>query len=234
MTRNSQKQEEKYFAGVAAKLLNKSWRIKEAPDEREWPDLIVTEGDASFGLEVRNVYLDEGSSGSKKKQDEVYRSNLISNLAKKYYSMNGVPVSLKINGELSKELFTDMVNCINRVSKDLDDFEVRKQKIGEGKTIIYITKVLDELGEYDKWQYVGDSVGWVSEITDDHILELINSKNKNFDNYTKNISDVRLLLVANRLKNSGRAVFAQGVRLGPLGFSGAYLLSYPDEVNEIM
>jgi len=54
MTRPVQKKRERFFAEEAARSLGKSWSLSE---DREHPDFIVTEGDQSFGLEVRQIFM---------------------------------------------------------------------------------------------------------------------------------------------------------------------------------
>jgi hypothetical protein len=85
MTTQNQKQLEIIYAKKASELLGEPWKIEPSPDELSWPDLIVTTDLGKFGLEVREIYLDESSKGSTKKANEQHNLKNIKKLADDYY-----------------------------------------------------------------------------------------------------------------------------------------------------
>ena len=75
MTRQSQKNRERFFAEQAVHSLDKDCSI--LPEERENPDFMVADGDKRFGLEVAAVFTgeqDDTGSTMKKNESEVQRT----------------------------------------------------------------------------------------------------------------------------------------------------------------
>lgn len=61
------------------------------------------------------------------------------------------------------------------------------------------------------------------------IDDAIREKARNLSRYKTNISDVRLLLVSNRIFNSGKARSPEHMHCNTHGFNKVYYLSYPEE-----
>jgi hypothetical protein len=97
-----------------------------------------------------------------------------------------------------------LLNAILREVPQLSEFEQKRIEPYNG-CVIYVRRLPDYLGEYKRWNYVSDKVGWVSNINKDVIDKVIVGKAKNLPKYATNISDVRLLLVSDRIFNSGKA-----------------------------
>lgn len=73
----------------------------------------------------------------------------------------------------------------------------------------------------------------MKKINKEDIDKYITMKAVKVSKYQKNISDVRLLLVSNRMSNSGRAWLPEESKFKKQGFSEIYYLSYPDSVKKL-
>jgi len=231
MTRRYQKYTELAYAKKAGELFGEIWKVETTPDERDWPDLIVSTGKEKFGLEVREIYLDETEKGSLKKVDESKNRKIIQELANSYYKSNSAPIKVDILGNL-----TDPEKILATIIKSVPQLSVSDQKeieVEDGCRI-YIDRIPDQFGEYKNWNYISDKVGWVETIDKDIINKFITMKAAKLTKYKKNISDVRLLLISDRLNNSGRAKLQDGLKFNKQGFTEVYYLSYPESVKKLI
>ena len=232
MTTEHQKSLEIMYAKKAGELLDESWEVEPSPNEVSYPDLIVTAESGKFGLEVSEVYLDESSKGSTKKAYEKNNLKNIKNLASTYYKTTGSSINVKFLGDCNIGRNNQLLNAIIGEVKHLSEFEQKRIEPYNG-CAIYIRRLPDQLGEYKKWSYVSDRVGWVSNIDKDVIDRVIVRKAKNLQKYAKKISDVRLLLVSDRIYNSGKARLVSDIICDACGFSRVYYLSYPEAIWQL-
>ena len=225
MTTKHQKSLEIMYAKKAGELLDESWKVEPSPDEVNWPDLIVTTELGKFGLEVREIYLDESNQGSTKKANEKNNLKNIKKLADAYYKTTCYSIKVDFLGDIGHH--DQLLSVITREVPQLSKFEQKRIEPYNG-CVIYIRRLPDQFGEYKRWNYVSDKVGWVSNI-DKNILErAIDGKAKNLPKYAKKISDVRLFLVSSRIFNSGNARLANDISCDTCGFNNVYYLSYPE------
>jgi len=232
MTTKYQKKREIMFAKETGKLLGESWDIKSSPDEENCPDLIVAAELGKFGLEVREIYLDESKKGSTKKANEKNNQKKIKKLADDYYktTCSPIPVKVKLLGDLN--CHNQLLNTITREVKQLSPLEQKKIELHNGCSI-YITRLPEHFEEYKRWDYVTDMTGWVGYINKDLIQKIIAEKAQNIPKYTREIPDIRLLLVSDRVFNSGKARLASNTICDACGFTNVYYLSYPEEACKI-
>lgn len=230
MTIEQQKFFEKMYASEAGGLLGESWEVEFSPDEVDYPDLIVTTKSGTFGLEVREIYFDESSKGSVKKAHEKENSRKIKKLASAYYNKNRSSIKVDFLGNIGHH--DQLLDAITGEAKQLTEWE-RKRIAPYNGCVVYIQKLPDQFGEYTRWIYVSDRVGYVRAMTRDFIQEAIAKKAKNLKKYRKNISDVRLLLVSDGQYNSGRAFFADDISFDACGFNSVYYLLSPTEVHRL-
>ncbi|MEW5949152.1 MAG: hypothetical protein AB1711_07040 [Thermodesulfobacteriota bacterium] len=230
MTTKYQKCVEIIYAKKTGELLDELWEVEPSPDEVSWPDLIVTTKLGKFGLEVRELYLDESSKGSAKKAIENNNMKNINKLANAYYKTTYYPIKADFLGDIGRH--DQILNTLIRGVEQLSEFEQKRLEPYNG-CVIYIQRLPDQLGEYKRWNYVSDKVGWVSKI-DQKVIEMaVVEKAKNLPKYSKKISDVRLLLVSDRIFNSGKARIANDIICDAHGFYKVYYLSYPEEVWQV-
>lgn len=230
MTTEHQKNLETFYAEKASDLLGKSWKVRPSPGEVGWPDLLVTTEKGEFGLEVREIYLDETQRGSIKKATENNNLKIIQKLADAYYKSNLHPIKVSLLGDITNH---DQILCTitNEVSQ-LSELGQKRIEPYSG-CLIYIQRFPDQLGEFKGWDYVSDRVGGVCNVNKEVINRAIALKAKKLSKYTKNISDIRLLLVSDRILNSGKAQLADDITFNKHGFTIVYYLSYPVSVREL-
>lgn len=230
MTTDTQKKQEIRFARRAAELLVEEWQVRCAPNEESWPDLIVESSGITFGLEVRELYPDESKKGSKKRENESLHIASISALAKKYYKSSCVPIRVNILGSIEQEevILESLLQSIER----LGDLEQARLEPYEG-CVAYVLKLPSNFGKYMRWSYISDKVGWVGYLDCENIEEKIKEKAIKIKKYSENIKEIRLLLVCNRLLNSGKFVYIKNKQIEILGFNEVYFLSYPDAVCKL-
>ncbi len=230
VTTKYQKNTEKNYAENTGELLGELWKVESAPDEENWPDLLVSIGKEKFGLEVREIYLDEHKKVSIKNAAESKNRNIIQELASLYYKRSSTPILVNIWGDLHhpEKILSTIINSVPQLSESGQ----KKIDIRDGCTI-FIDRLPDQMGKYTEWNYISDRVGCVQKISKGTINKFITMKAKKLSKYKKNISDVRLLLVSNRLYNSGRSKFLDGLKFGKQGFTEVYYLSYPESVIKL-
>lgn len=227
MTTEHQKSLEMIYAKKTGELLGETWNVEPSPDEVSWPDLIVTTEAEKFGLEVREIYLDESSKGSTKKAKEKNNLKNIKKLADAYYNANRISIKADLLGNIGQQ--NQLLDAITRVVPRLSEFEQKRIEPYSG-CVVYIRRLPDQLGEYKRWNYVSDKVGWVSNMDKDVIDRAIDGKAVKLPKYATKISDIRLLLVSDRIFNSGNVYVEDDFTCETRGFNSVYFLLYPEAV----
>ncbi len=231
MTTYKQKNKELIFAHQMANALGQAWDIASSPNEREWPDLIVTDGRSKFGLEVREFTKDrESNEGSKLRKLESNNSLWMRQLVSQYYSHSTRPIKVEILGKLESR--DDILPMLFKFSKTAHEWQHQCLKLGT-KAIIHITKLPDQFSRYDHWKYISDRTGWVRKMCVNDLKPMIASKEKNLEKYRTHLNDVRLMLVADPTFNSGMVSFANEQINLPSTFNQVYLFIYPKEVHKL-
>lgn len=218
---------EKFYAEKAAELLRESWAVEFPEDEINWPDLIVTTASENFGLEVRRIFSDEKKTGgSPKKEDEQNRQEKVKKLADDFYAKSNFTIKVDFLGNIDQD--DKLLNAIIDVAQRLLEFEQERIEAYDN-CVVYVTKLPDQFGQYKRWTYVSDKVGWVRNIDANFIEKFIIEKAKKLPKYAAKITDVRLLLVSNRINNSGKCRLENNIVCNTYGFKEVYYLSYPVE-----
>lgn len=209
--------------------MGKSWKIEFPPNEIEWPDLLVSEGSKTFGIEVREITKDkETKKGSKRRATESRNRQKINDLIKNYYAESKVPIKVNILGPIDEgdNLLVKLISFAG--SSDVwksDRIEINP------KLHIHVTRLPDEVGQYTHWDHVGDRVGWVRKIDSEYIMPFVLEKEKRISKYKTHFEDVRLLLVADRTFSSGMLEMQEGDKKIKSLFSELYLFEYPYKVH---
>ncbi len=226
MTRVYQKDIEVLYAEKVSELLNKTWDVAIAPNESNWPDLCVRTEWGGFGLEVREIYLDEASNGSGAKASESENSKHIRKLSGDYYRSGNPPIMVK---------FWDSIEQIDRI---LDSLISTASQLSEWELLrvrpydscrIDVRRLPDSFVNYNRWCPACDQIGWVASMPEHVLNNVIAEKAQNLQKYAMNMSEVRLLLVSNRRFKSGKARLGSDITCDPCGFSKVYYLSFPEE-----
>jgi hypothetical protein len=231
MTTNIQKEKEFIFAHQLATSLGEDWVISFPPDELEWPDLIVNDGVNNFGLEVREFTKDqESKKGSKLRESESKNRSLVAKLARKYYQQSEVPIKVNILRDISNE--HQILSALIEFSRTHNAWDSDRLDL-DGVTIIQVTRLPDELGQYSHWKYLDDRIGWVRRIGISEIALLITEKEKKLKKYRTHLEDVRLMLVADPTFSSGMISFECEGLIASSDFNEVYLLIHPNDVHKL-
>lgn len=230
MTRPSQKQQERLYVEQAAKLLGKTWALSQ---NDEHPDFLVTEGEQRFGLEVSLIFTGERrmvgkvDKGFHSKEMESRRQGTIDALRLSYEAISNTPLSVKFVGNISSENLATVVPALAKM--DLAAAPIGSQYcIDEGNGLrVHLTRAFRP-----QWIYVNDGVGWVDNRSLAKITDAVAEKAENLPLYRATAgTDIRLLIVADRMKNSGKLTLGEGAAVEFQGFQAVYFFSYPESVT---
>ncbi len=229
MTQPSQKEGERFFVEKAAELLGKGWCP--GPD-RENPDFIVTEGAEQFGLEVCEIFTgpqDEIGSHMKRAESETQRA--VNALRREYEAKENIPLIVKFVGDTCDENRAVVLRALtekNFSTKPFGHQDIIEADEGKAKLSVHVTRALQA-----NWFCVNDRAGWVDRNPADRITKEIEKKSEKLPRYKKctGLDDIRLLVVANRIMNSGKLSLQKHPALDLRGFQVVYFLSYPESVT---
>ncbi len=225
MTRKSKKERERFFVNRAAELLGKNWVL--GPD-LEHTYFFLTEEVHQFGLEVREIFTGpQVRAGSKMKRKEAETQKVVDALRCQYEVIAEIPLNIRLLGDTSVENLAAVVPAL--VAKELSTRPVGYQEVidlGNG-LCVYVTRAL-----HADWYSVNDRVGWVDRYPMKPVTDAIERKSKKLPRYREAAGpDIRLLLVADRICNSGKLMLDEGVALDVQGFQVVYFFSYPESVT---
>lgn len=224
MTRSAKKVQERHFVEEAARRLDAKWQI--GPD-REHPDFLVSDGNHQFGLEVCEIFTGtQGKAGSAMKKGESERQRQIDTLRQQYEAINGIPLDVKIVGHINLDDFETIISAL--VGADFVSKPISTQVTLDirGGLSVYATKAFRP-----RWFSVSDRTGWVDRWPLAKIAEAMEKKAKELDRYKMAAgADIRLLVVANRMHNSGKLMLEEPIQLNDSGFQKVYFFSYPESV----
>ncbi|MEX0921411.1 MAG: hypothetical protein WDZ84_01430 [Rhodovibrionaceae bacterium] len=229
MTQPSKKQGERFFVEKAAELLGKRWSL--GPD-RETPDFVVTEGEQQFGLEVCEIFTGaQTNAGSHMKRRESDTQRAVNALRREYELKRSFPLIVKFVGDMCEEnvaVVLPALDALNLSTKPFGHHDVIDVDEGETRLRVHVTRALKA-----DWFSVNDRVGWVDRNPIDRIVEEIKKKSDKLPRYRKCVgsNDIRLLIVANRIMNSGKLSLQEFSAFDVRGFHIVYFLSYPQSIT---
>lgn len=228
VTRAAKKHRERFWAEQAARHLGMVWTLGA---DREAPDFIVIEGDGQFGLEITELFAGSiGPDGSAAKARESRTQRSVNDLRQAYEAINNIPLIVKFVGNMEDDNLRTVVPAL--VAHDLPSKPI-------GYRFVHDTEIAHPLraplrvhvtrGLRPDWFSVNDRVGFVDR-NPRHIVDAaIENKAKDLARYRATAgSDVRLLLVADRIMNSGKLLLGNSAGFDSFGFQAVYFLSYPE------
>ena len=227
------KKRERFFAEEAAKLMGKTWSL--GPD-REHPDFFVTDGAQQFGLEVCEIFTGrQGRAGSAMKEIESNTQRAVDALRREYESITNLPLIVKLVGDVCAENLSLVVPAL--VAEDLaskPDTYRAKIDLNTGLRAglcVYVTKALRP-----NWFIMRDRVGWEYRNPMPRIAEAIKTKSRELPRYRADVGsdDIRLLIVANRINNSGKFMLEEQAQFNLEGFTVVYFFLYPEPMISIL
>lgn len=228
MTRPLQKSLERHFVEESARFLGKSWNLGL---DREHPDFLVTEGQHQFGLEVCEIFTGQHNrGGSVRKMDQSETQRKINAVRREYEAIEDIPLAVKFVGNLCAENMAKVVPA-------LIERKLSLEPIGRNFVVDVETGLRAGLrlhvgrGFRPDWINVMDRAGWIDRNTIPRITAIVEKKSQQLPRYAKSVgSDIRLLIVANRILNSGKLKLPGNISLEQRGFQEIYFFAYPDAV----
>jgi hypothetical protein len=224
LTRPLKKKRERFFVEEAARFLGKTWYLG---GNREHPDFVVTDGGQQFGLEVCEIFMGpQGYAGSAMKAKESAKQRSVNALRLEYEAIVNSPLTVKFVGDMSADNLATVVPAL--VAQDLSSKPTGHQVVldsGNGLRV-HVTKAFRP-----DWYSVNDRVGFVDRNPQNIIADAIEKKAKELTRYMDTAgSDIRLLLVADRIQNSGKLILEEQVAFDFNGFHAVYFFPYPESV----
>ncbi len=224
MTRPSQKRRERFFAEQAIRSLGADWIILE---ECEPPDFIIVEGNHRFGLDVSDVFMGPQSpAGSAMKKTESHMHRTINDLRLEYEAATGVLLHVKFVGRIEPETMAGVVPALIAINLESEPLAYQTVVDTQLGLRLHVTK-----GNRSEWYSVMDRVGWVDRNPQKIIADAIEAKSKKLSRYRAAVGpDVRLLLVADAIQNSGKLRLEPDHKFDFHGFEAVYFFPYPEAV----
>lgn len=195
---------------------------------------MVSEGGQQFGLEVMELFIGpQGSAGSALKAGEARTQRAIDELQREYESSpNSVPLLVRFVGNMEPANMATVVPRLlaeNLASKPVGYgfvHDTTTQYPFRNRLRVHITRATRS-----RWCDILDRAGFVDRAPHGIIADAIAKKGAELARYTEAAGgDIRLLLVANRINNSGKLELDQGAEFDFKGFSVVYLFPYPEDV----
>lgn len=221
------KVQERIYAEKAAKLLSADWHLVGISEPL---DFEVHSGAETFGLEVRQVFIDvEAEFGSPAKKNESENDKAVSNLSKRYYEAGGPPILAKFFGVLPYK--TDAL--VESLVSNAPLYPEQRITLELPEIKVLLTRLPASSPYHPRWQVLPDIIGWVKRVTSADLQPAINKKEGNLALYKKKYDDIELLLVADRTFNSGKLIVSDKPEVTNPGFRAIYFMSYPESIERL-
>jgi hypothetical protein len=230
------KVQERIYAETASTLLTANWMLVDIPEPLDFEVRTPTE---TFGLEVRQIFVDEAQQifvdvedffGSPAKRNEAENLRTVSRLAKRYYESGGPPISAKFLGILSSAN-SDAV--LERMIGSAPAYPGVRTTTEAPQVKVFMTPLPPSFACYSRWTFVNDKVGWLKKVSALELQHAIDSKEENLAHYKEKYGNIELLLVADRVFNSGKLIEGGLPTLSNPGFRNIYFMSYPESIQRV-
>lgn len=168
-----------------------------------------------------------GRKGSDRKAKESNNQETIDRYREIYVEEKGIPLCVRILGPVNDETMGELLGQL--LQRDFESMRPGHQIIVQpnDQLKVYVTKALRSC-----WLCVDDRVGMVKINPTPIIQRQVAMKSRRLINYHEATGeDVRLLLVANRMLNSGKLELVEQPAIDTCGFRVVYFLSFPEGVT---
>ena len=222
MLRQPQKFKEQSEALQASLKLGEHWDL----EAREAPDFIVTSGGRRFALEVTECHVGPKTrKGATQRAREAANHGWLTAIRGQYEAIGGVGLSVRYRGEVDPA-------AAERLLQALIDGRFGARTIYDASETLILPKGRAYVHRTPNafWMVLDDRGGWAS--SDGYFLQReIDLKAQKLPEYRRACDDVRLLVVADRIHNSGKLELEKGFRPDLCGFDAVYFFSYPSSVT---
>jgi len=231
------KQIERLYLNSFLKSVGWEYSKIEPGEPGESPDFIIYSTHRTFGIEVTQIFKDKPRKGSRKKAIESGRNRFLKKLAQEYYDQGGRPILLKVWMYTLPDQ-SDTERLLHRLHESVPPepwdhakvcFEAGNNKVAE----FFITRLPDSTGRYARWTCMNNTIGWVRNLDCQLLEQTIRKKSEKLEKYRRKVSEVILLIVIDRMNESGMLQWpAQGM-CNSHGFKSVYLHIFPLETHKI-
>lgn len=215
------KRVERFHAREAASKLGETWTL----EDRESPDFLVESEGRTFALEVTECHIGpKGRRGSKARSAERQNQKWLEGIRAEFGEQRDVQLHLRYHGAATSKERANLLHALVAAGfQHRAEFEVIKGRFDDGWFHAFKSP-------QPSWIFLNDRVGWVS--TDGSYLQReIDAKARNLPRYRSICEDVRLLVVADRIYNSGKLELDDRFRPDFRGFDAVYFFAYPLSVK---
>lgn len=201
----------------------------------DWPDFVVADQAGNIGVEVTQLFRDDGPTGSPSAKEERRRSKLLRQIARRYYDAGGRPayVSAVYLREPESRNVDDAVRLLLRAdaNEKADHHRIEvPDRAGPSRrpwALLNFTRLAANGGDYCDWVACENSCAFVGRVKPEHLRARIDEKAANLARYRSHLDRVALLIYVERNRASGMIEPpAVPVRLDGVGFDAVYLLMH--------
>jgi hypothetical protein len=225
--------QERIFVEEAAKLLGVGWEVVDIPEP---PDFEIRTDGEKFGLEVRQVFLDdETDHGSLMKRDEADRQRTLNAIARRYYEAGGEPIHVKVLGPLSHKDVDVIARELMKYRPAYTGAESLTHDVETlvGSTKFFLKALPRSFERYSRWISVTDAVGWLRGVEAEDLQPAVDEKARKLKSYSSKYDKTMLLLVADRRYRSGKLGGKAKFRLRNPGFFSIYFMSRLEFIADV-
>lgn len=201
----------------------------------DWPDFVVADKGGRIGVEMTQLFRDDGPTGSPSAKEERRRAKLLRQIARLYYAAGGRPayVSAVYIREPAGSNVDDAVRVLLRAdaNEKADHHRIEvPDRAGPHRrpwALLYFTRLAADGGEYSDWVACENSCAFVGRVKPEDLRARIVEKAANLARYRRHLDRVALLIYVERNRASGMIEPpVDAMRLDAAGFDAVYLLFF--------
>jgi hypothetical protein len=216
----NQKQIERSTALQAASRLGEAWKLEDCLH----PDFLVTTPVAIFGLELTECHIGPvRKGGSRMRKAERANHEWLAEIREKVEAATGLSLHVRYYGAATVEARQEVINAILAETQKGDAFDTLDYRFADGRIWAFETPA-------SSWNVSSD---WNGDFETDgrDLQRAVDAKVPKLRRYREQCSDVRLLVYAQRMYNSGKLELPEGFEPELHGFDAVYFFSYPSSVH---
>lgn len=223
MTTARKKRQEALYVEACASQLAKPWSVV---TDGEAPDFLIDDAGVRFGLEVTNLFLEDDGRGSAIRWREGLGDKVMQTIRRAYEDQSGITIDLKLPRRPREADAADLVDKLIALKMGDKPVGTRAEFLLADGTIGRVQRSF-----HPSWLVIEDAVGWVDRNGGSLLQALIERKALKLREYERNTGrEIRLLVIADRMRNSGKIEVRSNDRIDTMGFGIVYFFSYPDHV----
>jgi hypothetical protein len=217
--RQSTKSFEQGSAIQVSHKLGEKWELT----PRESPDFLVITANGCFGLEVTQCQIGlRRRKSSRMREAESARQHWLNEVRADYEAKGGPSLNCKYWGDTTEEARSILIEAL--LTNDFTG-AVETMKLGSDGG----ARLLAFETPNTHWEMPVDRAGEISQ-DGSYLQRVIDEKAGKLEKYREACADVRLLVVADQLYNSGRLLLEPDFRPNLCGFDAVYFFAYPRTV----